>query len=48
MQNDYLKITRHLNTAKGSFTYYNLPGLQKQGNNIEKMPFSIRILLENV
>ncbi|PZX64537.1 aconitate hydratase AcnA [Hydrotalea sandarakina] len=48
MQNDYLKITRQLNTAKGSFTYYSLPELQKQGYNIEKMPFSIRILLENV
>jgi len=48
MQNDYLKITRQLNTAKGNFTYYSLPELQKQGYNIEKMPFSIRILLENV
>jgi len=48
MQNDYLKITRQLNTAKGNFNYYSLPELQKQGYNIEKMPFSIRILLENV
>src|SRR5690606_38227028 len=33
---------------KGSFSYYSLAELQKQGYSIEKLPFSIRILLENV
>ncbi|MNK41692.1 Aconitate hydratase [compost metagenome] len=47
MSNDIYQIKKLLNTKNGTFTYYSLPEMQKQGFNIEKMPFSIRILLEN-
>ena len=48
MQNDIYQIKKLLNTKTGSYTYYSLPELEKQGYDIGKMPFSIRILLENV
>jgi len=48
MQNDIYQIKKLLNTKTGSYTYYSLPELEKQGHEISKMPFSIRILLENV
>ena len=48
MQNDIYQIKKLLNTKTGSYTYYSLPELEKQGHEIGKMPFSIRILLENV
>ncbi|MEO5909113.1 MAG: aconitate hydratase AcnA [Ginsengibacter sp.] len=48
MAKDPYKIKKLLNTKNGTFTYYSLPELEKQGHNISKMPFSIRILLENV
>ncbi|PZR20655.1 MAG: aconitate hydratase, partial [Flavobacterium psychrophilum] len=48
MNNDIYQIKKLLNTKNGTFTYYSLPEMQKQGYDIEKMPFSIRILLENV
>lgn len=48
MTNDIFQIKKLLNTKNGTFTYYSLPEMQKQGYDIEKMPFSIRILLENV
>ncbi len=44
---DPYKIKRKLNTASGSSDYWSLPELQKSGYNIESLPFSIRILLEN-
>ena len=47
MNNDIFQIKKLLNTKNGTFTYYSLPEMQKQGHDIEKMPFSIRILLEN-
>lgn len=47
MTNDIYQIKKLLNTKNGTYTYYSLPEMQKQGFNIEKMPFSIRILLEN-
>lgn len=47
MSKDPFKVKQSLNSAKGSLTYYSLPELVKQGHQIEKMPFSIRILLEN-
>lgn len=34
-------------TPQGVYDYYSLPALQEQGFAIHKMPFSIRILLEN-
>ncbi|MCP2025325.1 aconitate hydratase [Flavobacterium sp. HSC-32F16] len=48
MQNDIYQIKKVLQTAGREFSYYSLAEMQKQGYEIEKMPFSIRILLENV
>ncbi|HET8810801.1 MAG TPA: aconitate hydratase AcnA [Flavobacteriaceae bacterium] len=42
------RIKKSLKTKKGNFDYYSLADLQNQGNDIKKLPFSIRILLENV
>ena len=47
MAKDPYKIKKLLNTKNGTFTYYSLPELEKLGHNISKLPFSIRILLEN-
>ena len=47
MPRDPFQIKKLLTTKNGTFTYYSLPELQKKGYNIEKLPFSIRILLEN-
>lgn len=47
MAKDPYKIKKLLNTKNGTFTYYSLSDLEKQGHNISKLPFSIRILLEN-
>ncbi|MEO5648406.1 MAG: aconitate hydratase AcnA [Ginsengibacter sp.] len=48
MAQDIYKIKKLLNTKNGTFTYYSLHELEKQGHKISKLPFSIRILLENV
>ncbi len=48
MSEDPYQIKKSLTTKNGVFTYYSLTELEKQGNNISKLPFSIRILLENV
>jgi aconitate hydratase len=48
MNNDIYQIRKSLTTKKGSFIYYSLTELEKQGYPISKLPFSIRILLENV
>jgi aconitate hydratase len=47
MPQDPYKIKKLLTTKNGTFTYYSLPELEKQGHNIGNLPFSIRILLEN-
>ncbi|MEO7264474.1 MAG: aconitate hydratase AcnA [Ferruginibacter sp.] len=47
MPKDPYKIKKLLPTIVGTFTYYSLTELEKQGYNISKLPFSIRILLEN-
>src|SRR5690606_12722025 len=47
MEKDIFQIKRSLQTADGNFSYFSLPELQKQGFPIDKLPFSIRILLEN-
>lgn len=47
METDIYQIKKSLETSEGTFTYYSLPELQKQGYLISKLPFSIRILLEN-
>lgn len=47
MGKDIFKIKKSLTIGKKSFTYYSLVELQRQGYAIGKLPFSIRILLEN-
>ena len=47
MPKDPYQIQRLLTTKNGTFTYYSLAELENQGHNINKLPFSIRILLEN-
>jgi len=47
MEKDLYGIRRELNTALGTFKYYSLKDLEEQGKNISKLPFSIRVLLEN-
>ncbi len=47
MSNDIFKVKKVLNDKGTSQTYYSLAELEKQGHNISKLPFSIRILLEN-
>ncbi|MBK6263442.1 aconitate hydratase AcnA [Marivirga sp. S37H4] len=47
MQKDPYKIVQELSTSKGKLKYYSLSELEKQGYGISKLPFSIRILLEN-
>jgi len=48
MSKDPFQIKKLLNTKNGTFTFYSLAELEKQGRKISHMPFSIRILLENV
>lgn len=47
MAKDPYQIKKLLNTKNGTFTYYSLAELEKKGHPVSKMPFSIRILLEN-
>ncbi|SHN34445.1 aconitate hydratase [Cyclobacterium lianum] len=47
MPKDPFNIIKKLSTAKGDLQYWSLKSLQEQGYPIEKLPFSIRILLEN-
>ena len=47
MPTDLFNTKNTLKTQKGDFTYYSLAALEKQGHAIGKLPFSIRILLEN-
>ncbi len=48
MDKDPYKVKKLLTTKTDTFTYYSLAELEKQGYEISKLPFSIRILLENV
>ncbi|MFO7826795.1 MAG: aconitase family protein, partial [Cyclobacterium sp.] len=47
MPNDPYKIIKKLPTAQGDLRYWSLKALEEQGYPIKKLPFSIRILLEN-
>ncbi|HUH27666.1 aconitate hydratase AcnA [Gelidibacter sp.] len=47
MGNDLFKTKRQLAVNGKSFTFYSLEELSNQGYEIDKLPFSIRILLEN-
>ncbi len=44
---DPYKIKRKLNTANGTSEYWSLEAMQQAGYQIDSLPFSIRILLEN-
>lgn len=47
MQHDIYNLKKTLTSNSESHSYYSLAELEKQGYAIKKMPFSIRILLEN-
>lgn len=47
MSQDIYTTKKTLNTSNKKLTYYSLSELEKAGHDIKKMPFSIRILLEN-
>jgi len=47
MAKDPYKIVKELSTKNGNFKYYSLKELENQGHEISKLPFSIRVLLEN-
>lgn len=47
MATDLYQVKKLLTTKSGTYSYYSLTELQNQGYRIDKLPFSIRILLEN-
>ncbi|MDD3771838.1 MAG: aconitate hydratase AcnA [Weeksellaceae bacterium] len=47
MQQDIYNLRKTLKSSKGELTYYSLSELEKEGINVKKLPFSIRVLLEN-
>lgn len=47
MSQDPYNVIKEIKSAKGTFKYWSLQALQEQGHDIKKLPFSIRILLEN-
>lgn len=47
MNQDIFNVIRELDTPVGKVKYYSLKELQKQGFQISKLPFSIRVLVEN-
>jgi aconitate hydratase len=48
MNQDFLGVKRELNVNGKTLSYYSLRALQEKGYPIGHLPFSIRILLENV
>ncbi|MGV8139169.1 MAG: aconitate hydratase [Mangrovibacterium sp.] len=42
------ELYKTIGTPLGQFCYYDLGGLQKEGHAVEALPFSIRVLLENI
>src|SRR5690554_5391688 len=47
MYQDIFNIRKTLQTSMGELAIYSLPELEKQGHDIKRLPFSIRIMLEN-
>ena len=47
MSKDPFKVKKTLQIGSNNYDYYSLSELEKQGYPIDKLPFSIRILLEN-
>lgn len=48
MKENPYDVKKVLETKSQNLTYYSLKELENQGHNIKRLPFSIRILLENV
>ena len=48
MYSSIKELGKTIKTSAGKFTYYDLKAILKKGPDIEKFPFSIRILLENI
>jgi aconitate hydratase len=42
------KLSKNIDTALGKLKYFSLTELSRDGHNIEELPFSIRVLLENI
>lgn len=42
------KSRKTINTPNGKFSYYSIAEMEKEGHKITELPFSIRILLENI
>lgn len=47
MNQDLKGVIREMATPAGKIKYYSLKELEKQGHAISKLPFSVRILIEN-
>jgi aconitate hydratase len=47
MPNNPYQVKQILQTNRGNLTYYSLPELELKGHEVSRLPFSIRILLEN-
>jgi len=47
MKKDYFGIEKQISTPLGTHKYFSLKELEKKGKNVSRLPFSIRILLEN-
>lgn len=45
---DIKNLQRQISTPEGKFKYFSLSELAREGHNIEELPFSIRILVENI
>ena len=48
MDQDYLGIRKTLNVSGKDLSFYSLKALQEKGHDITRLPFCIRVLLENV
>lgn len=42
------EFVKQIDTQAGVFSFYDLKGLVEKGHNIEELPFTIRILVENI
>ena len=45
---DTLKVRRSLDVGDGSFDYFSIPEAEKQLGDLSRLPFSLKVLLENL
>ncbi len=45
---DSLKTSRKLKVGAKTYTYFSLKALEKQGYDVDRLPFSLKVLLENL